>query len=231
MNRAEYMNNEGLVGLSCAEHNSATWEKHRAYYGQYVTARVKGAVLGIFPKKALVMSMDQHLNDVGSLRKWDAVGAYFNSAELSKAMKANGDYVTKATLVCIAKEAARQIVEEMTPNAGRVYLGEKGETLADYAGACVELAGDIGGDREGWGLAWIERPSKLPLIPSSECALRGYVWKHHAVAVDPEGLVHDPWFPALVLPVEEYVAKAFPNQQAGVEMNPGREEADGCISN
>jgi hypothetical protein len=41
------------------------------------------------------------------------------------------------------------------------------------------------------------------------------------VACSPDGLVHDPWFPELVLPLQEYLEHAFPGQEVFQEFNPG----------
>ena len=108
-------------------------------------------------------------------------------------------------------------------NAGIAYLQEQGEALEDYDGHCVELAGSIGGDRPGWDLVWIEATGGV-LFPSRDNCVLWNLWKHHAVAVGPDGLVNDPWFPWLVLPVEHYTELAFPGQLVEVEFNPGREE-------
>ena len=83
---------------------------HREYYGQYVEPWVKSQVLLRIPLEKLRASKDEHLNDI-PLRRWDAMP--FNSFSISQAMKGNGDYLTQAGIVCIAKEAARQIMEDL----------------------------------------------------------------------------------------------------------------------
>lgn len=96
---------------------------HRAYYGQFVNEQVKNAVLQFIGKDALLKSKDEHLNDI-PLKKWDALGGFAFSnttgemlhkpatiepVEIAKLREA-GEGVSSATLVCIYKEAARQIM-------------------------------------------------------------------------------------------------------------------------
>ena len=80
---------------------------HREYYAQYVTEGLKKQVLFNIPISELEKSKDEHLNDV-ELKRWDNVPMPYS---VSTQMKENGDYLTQAGIVCIAKEAARQILE------------------------------------------------------------------------------------------------------------------------
>lgn len=85
---------------------------HRDYYSQFVTNGTRAIVLSVVGKKALVGSTDEHLNDI-PLSTWDGIGQLIihTPSDLRIRMEAAGDYCTAAGLVCIAKEAARQMVE------------------------------------------------------------------------------------------------------------------------
>lgn len=90
-----------------------TGRVHRAYYGQFVTEDVKDAVLRHIPLKMLKASKDAHLNDI-HLVVWDRV-----QVRQAAAMRARGDFLTTAGNTCIAKEAARQILESLCQNCGQ----------------------------------------------------------------------------------------------------------------
>lgn len=94
--RAEYLNNE------C---------NHRQYYSQFVSKYVKIIVSNLIGVDKLRQSKDPYFNDI-PLSLWDMCGKCFNSGTITKQMRSCGDYTTVAGLVCIAKEAARQILEE-----------------------------------------------------------------------------------------------------------------------
>ena len=79
---------------------------HSQYYSQFVTGSVKSAVLCSIGKDAIVKSRNPHFNDI-PLVKWDRLSFTVSSQK----MKEVGDYLTLAGIVCIAKEAARQIKE------------------------------------------------------------------------------------------------------------------------
>lgn len=72
---------------------------HRQYYAQFVNEGTKHTVLTYIGKEAIMNSTDEHLNDI-PLSKWDnlqiSIGGSFSHT------------------VCVAKEAARQIQEELT---------------------------------------------------------------------------------------------------------------------
>jgi hypothetical protein len=89
-----------------------TGKVHQAYYGQFVTDDVKDSVLRHIPLATLKASKDTHLNDIG-LGTWDRVQVC-----RADAMRALGDFPTSAGNVCIAKEAARQILESLCQNCG-----------------------------------------------------------------------------------------------------------------
>lgn len=89
---------------------------HSEYYSQFVTAGIKNAVRTRFGVERLVKSTDKHLNDI-PLKQWDGLGYACRGFETGSKMKEAGDYLTAAGIVCILKEAARQIIEENTVNA------------------------------------------------------------------------------------------------------------------
>jgi hypothetical protein len=80
---------------------------HREYYGQFVCDGIKKMVLGQFSLNELRQSPDLRQ----PLERWDRVISPV-PFWLDTKFKACGDYPTAAGLVCIAKEAARQILEQ-----------------------------------------------------------------------------------------------------------------------
>jgi hypothetical protein len=80
---------------------------HRQYYAQFVTEEMKSRLVQYIGLDRLLESKDEHLNDI-SLRTWDL----FIAGPLAISLRSVGDYPTIAGNVCIAKEAARQIIEE-----------------------------------------------------------------------------------------------------------------------
>ena len=83
---------------------------HRQFYAQFVNESVKHTVNGFFPNPLSIneaLVKDEHLNTI-PLKKWDVIGA---SIELPIKFSDVGDQRSLAGLVCIAKEAARQLVE------------------------------------------------------------------------------------------------------------------------
>lgn len=81
-------------------------EPHRRYYSQFVNQRVKSQVQRSIGLEKLLNSTCPHFNDI-PLQKW-----YDLNISPAKPMEDYGDYLTLAGQVCIAKEAATQIVEE-----------------------------------------------------------------------------------------------------------------------
>jgi hypothetical protein len=80
---------------------------HRQYYAQFVTEEMKSRLVRYLGLDTLLESKDEHLNDI-PLRMWDL----FIAGPLAIPLKSVGDCSTMAGNVCIAKEAARQIIEE-----------------------------------------------------------------------------------------------------------------------
>lgn len=97
---------------------------HRSYYGQFVNDEVKNKVLEMFPLDRLLKSEDKHLNDL-PLTKWDLLGGFIFSKTTGEMLQKPNDIrpieynllkeanegVSSSTMVCIYKEAARQIIE------------------------------------------------------------------------------------------------------------------------
>lgn len=92
--------------LLSTEHREKARELHQKYYGQLVTEGIKRTVKKEFGMERLLASTDPHLNDI-PLKRWDDL--YLPNIP---SMKPLGDYLTLAGKVCIAKEAARQLIEE-----------------------------------------------------------------------------------------------------------------------
>ena len=99
---------------------------HREYYGQFVNDGVKGVVLRSIGRKAILASTDENFNDI-PLHRWDSLAGYYQRVchsgkfELTHSAlfyccgrsicEAGSGGVSANDLVCVAKEAARQIRE------------------------------------------------------------------------------------------------------------------------
>lgn len=98
---------------------------HQKYYSQFVNEDVKNEVLNFIGKNNLLDNTDKHLNNI-PLKKWDALAGYCfdyqgNITERPSSIKPI-DYsllkeakesVSASVLVCIYKEAARQLIKEL----------------------------------------------------------------------------------------------------------------------
>jgi len=73
---------------------------HSEYYGQYVNTAVRGFVLNVIGEKMLRGSTDKNFNDI-PLVMWDRMHPYLVRFAPDNSLCAS---------VCLAKEAARQIV-------------------------------------------------------------------------------------------------------------------------
>ncbi len=110
--RKDYMNNR-------TNENAA--EKHREYYSQFVNEDVMARICAVIGLSLLLASTDDHLNDI-PMDKWDKLtGFEFRGSAMVKSpkdispidyllLKEAGESVSSATLVCIYKEAAKQII-------------------------------------------------------------------------------------------------------------------------
>lgn len=91
------------------------------YYDQFVTPEILNRVTRDIGLDRLLASKDEHLNDI-PLKEWDALfGGVFRSGQMivsptvphdiNKMLKECGEGgASMATLVCIAKQAARQLI-------------------------------------------------------------------------------------------------------------------------
>lgn len=96
---------------------------HRQYYAQFVNDQVKERVIDMFGVDLLLASKDEHLNDL-PMAKWDRLGGFaFSGARMVmkpyniypvdiNLIKEAGEGVSAATMCCIYKEAAKQIIED-----------------------------------------------------------------------------------------------------------------------
>ena len=81
---------------------------HEEYYGQLVTQVMKDHIARAIPQ-SLARSTDPHFNDI-PLSTWDRLGMMYG---LRSEFKELGDFRSKAGIVCVLKEAARQVKEEI----------------------------------------------------------------------------------------------------------------------
>lgn len=89
-----------------------------------------------------------------------------------------------------------------TSNLAVAYLEHKDETLDEYDGICGELVDGM--------MHWLgEGKIRILYLKGEGLMCRDLEWSYHMVAVI-DGLVHDAWFPNLLLPPSEYVRTAFP---------------------
>jgi len=94
-------------------------------------------------------------------------------------------------------------------NIALQILEESGETVEDFEGLCGELADEV--------LHRYPNGKILYLEPvDSEGSIAGR-WSYHMVAIV-DGLVHDAWFPELVLCPKEYVSNAFPGERISMKV-------------
>ena len=82
---------------------------HREYYAQFVTDGTRQAVARSIGLDTLFGSRDANLNDI-PLKRWDNLMGILTSS-VNQGLHAVGDYPTLAGKVCIAKEAALQVIE------------------------------------------------------------------------------------------------------------------------
>lgn len=97
MTRKEYM---GATTLDKEENRKL----YRKYYSQYVTENIKETV------RISNVSLDDNVKVWGNLGLLNR--HIFRGVDTQ--MKLNGDWLTSAGIVCILKEAKRQLMEEIT---------------------------------------------------------------------------------------------------------------------
>jgi hypothetical protein len=81
---------------------------HFQYYAQFASEYVKQVVEMVIGQDRISKSRDEHLNDI-PLEIWDRIGRIILTSKLDAKMRSLGDYPTLAGLVCIAKNAAKQL--------------------------------------------------------------------------------------------------------------------------
>ena len=81
---------------------------HREYYAQFVGEAARSAAESL--RKSIAGSSDPHFNDI-PLQTWDKLGKWIMTQETANKLNAAGDGDSKATRVCILKEAAAQLKE------------------------------------------------------------------------------------------------------------------------
>jgi hypothetical protein len=84
---------------------------HRAYYGQFVNKTVTMMVERRFTTERLLRCSDQEYFNTIPLHNWDQLVPAVNAATSRTLLKAAEEGWSLSTGICIAKEAARQIVE------------------------------------------------------------------------------------------------------------------------
>ena len=82
---------------------------HSEYYAQFVNEDARRAVLSRIGKTRLMCSVNEHFNDI-PLKMWDAVFSPTFPRSIGEIFRSVRDFPTDSGLVCIAKEAARNIV-------------------------------------------------------------------------------------------------------------------------
>lgn len=80
---------------------------HREFYSQFVTDQVLNTVKERIGLLRLVKSKDEHLNDI-PLKEWDDLGIAQEARKKFKEI--NGQGVALSDIVCINKEAGRQLI-------------------------------------------------------------------------------------------------------------------------
>lgn len=85
---------------------------HEEYYSQFVTPFIKKIVENHIGLDKIKDSNDHHFNDI-PLRLWDNASNWLKYyPTVFNQLKEAGDYATLAGLVCILKQAARELKEE-----------------------------------------------------------------------------------------------------------------------
>lgn len=93
---------------------------HAEYYRQFVTESVKSHVARRIGLDRIKTSHDEHLNDI-PLNQWDDISrAIFGNPSIGTRLKKAGDFWSLAVGVCIAKQAARMMLEAEQQKAGSV---------------------------------------------------------------------------------------------------------------
>ena len=94
---------------------------HREYYAQFVNESTRLSVRACIGVERLLASTDEHFNDI-PLHEWDSLCGFHQSGSRitgSPRLPVSGRWLelgeggpSLSSLVCVAKEAARQLVDE-----------------------------------------------------------------------------------------------------------------------
>ena len=104
MNRKEYMDEHNRQFRETGNGHQA----HRTYHAQFVNEQTVSTVSRCIGLDRLVASTDPYFNDI-PMREWDSIAMFMSYNRIWKEVN---DFPSEAGLVCIAKEAARQAVEQ-----------------------------------------------------------------------------------------------------------------------
>ena len=84
---------------------------HQQYYAQFVTEEIKMIVVLNFGLDILkeTYQKDRAFNTI-PLHRWDLLGIFLNVPTMHDKFKQHQDFISQAGVVCVLKEAARQVV-------------------------------------------------------------------------------------------------------------------------
>ena len=82
---------------------------HSDYYRQFVTPAVTQCVKDSIGIETIQKSTDEHLNDI-ALSRWDSIASETRFCT-EPLIKLAGDFYSLSSGVCIAKQAARMLIE------------------------------------------------------------------------------------------------------------------------
>lgn len=98
---------------SCNDDWECREKKHRQYYAQFVSSSIRTAVLQRFGIERLSKAFqeDKHLNNI-PLKHWDNLGVNVIRFLDKDLIRNAGEVISLSSLVCILKEAGRQLIDE-----------------------------------------------------------------------------------------------------------------------
>jgi hypothetical protein len=97
--------------MRTVEEKDEGMQKHREFFAQFVNEYVKSVVIQSIGKTKLLTSKDEHFNDI-PLRYWDRLEGALRPLIIRRHKEINiGKFYSLSDVVCVAKEAARQVVE------------------------------------------------------------------------------------------------------------------------
>ena len=87
---------------------------HQQYYAQFVTEEIKMIVVLNFGLDTLKKAYqeDKAFNTI-PLHKWDLLEIFLNVPIMHDKFKQHQDFISQASVVCVLKEAARQVVTQI----------------------------------------------------------------------------------------------------------------------